>query len=67
MQLTNAGTARCANVLAAALAETGEFEEAIRLAKGALGLCQSPQRSDLADKIQARLQGYEKRQPYRLP
>ncbi len=56
-----------ADVLAAALAETGDFEGAIRLAKEAIGSCQSPQMSDLAEKIRARLQGYEKRQPYRLP
>jgi tetratricopeptide (TPR) repeat protein len=53
------------DVLAAAYAEVGQFDQAIELARRAHQLLSSAQRTKLAGQIQARLKYYEARQPYR--
>lgn len=53
------------DVLAAAYAETGQFNRAIKTARQALQLTKTANRSDLANQIQSRLQIYESKQPYR--
>ena len=51
--------------LAAALAETGQFEEAAATARRALALAQSQQQQQLADAVQDRIRLYEAGEPFR--
>ncbi len=53
------------DVLAAAYAETGQFERAAETARRARELATSEGRGDLADRIRSRLALYEAGQPYR--
>ena len=53
-------------LLAAALAESGEFEQAIDHARLALQSAQRDKNSTLAKQIQQHLRRYEQRQPLRL-
>jgi tetratricopeptide (TPR) repeat protein len=55
----------CLDVLAAAYASAGRFEDAARRARDALALAQTASRTVMADKIQQRLHCYENRTPYR--
>jgi Flp pilus assembly protein TadD len=53
------------DALAAAYAETGRFEEAVRTAREALSLATSARQPELAKQIEQRLNGYERHQPFR--
>jgi len=53
------------DTLAAAYAEQGRFEEAVSTAQNALSLAASANLSDLLPQIRARLELYQKQQPYR--
>lgn len=56
-----------ADLLAAALAELGDFETATQKAEQALALARSQGRRELVHQISKRLEGYRKRRPYRQP
>ena len=53
------------NLMAAALAETGEFERAIEVARQAMRQARDAGRMDIAKEIQLHLEGYYKKQPAR--
>lgn len=55
------------DVLAAALAESGQFEEAERIAKRAVEIATSGKHLDLAKEIESRRSLYARQQPYRQP
>ncbi len=54
------------DVLAAAYAEAGRFEEAVKIAEKAVEISSSQGKSELCDQIQDRLKLYSEKQPYRL-
>jgi Flp pilus assembly protein TadD len=62
-ELTNWKDARCVDTLAAAQAECGRFDEAVKWQKQALDLAPESQKLD----FQTRLELYEHGKPYRLP
>lgn len=53
------------DILAAAYAETGNFEKSIQLAKEAYQLAISKKNLDFAQRIQSHLKSYQARKPYR--
>lgn len=55
------------DVLAAALAETGQYEKAVEHAARAATLADNASRDDLARRIRARLEVYRSGRPYRQP
>jgi tetratricopeptide (TPR) repeat protein len=55
------------DTLAAAYAEAGKFDDAVRTAGRARELAQQAGRNDLAERISQRLNLYERGQPYREP
>jgi len=55
------------DVLAAALAETGQYEKAMEYAGRAAELADNTSRDDLARHVRARLEGYRSGHPYRQP
>ncbi len=64
-QLTDHQEAAYLDTLAAALAEAGKFEEAVKTAKSAIAVAESRGDFDMAAEITKRLVQYEKSQPYR--
>ena len=66
-KLTGARQPSALDTLAAALAAAGEFSEAVRVAEKALQLARTQKQTQLADKIESRLQLYRHSQPYREP
>jgi len=65
--LMQGGDPQFLGTLAAALAGSGQFEEAIRTAQEALKLAQQQGRTDLVERNQRYLELYRARQPLRLP
>ncbi len=59
--------AQALDTLAAAYAESGRFEEAVRTATRASQQARAAAQTGLAGEIEARLHLYEKRQPYHAP
>ena len=59
-------TPEALDALAAALAETGQFEEAARTAREAAALARAEGNSELAAGLEQRQRLYEARQPYRM-
>lgn len=59
--------AEAADALAAALAEVGNFQQAVNVAQQAVNLATQQQKSQLASEIAARLQLYQRGQKYRIP
>lgn len=57
--------ASASDVFAAALAETGDFEAAVQIARQGLQLARASKQTQIAQQIQQRLVLYEKRRPYR--
>ncbi|MEZ6121516.1 MAG: hypothetical protein R3C28_33845 [Pirellulaceae bacterium] len=53
------------DTLAAALAEVGQFDQAVRVAAKAIELADSAHMTELADKLRLRQQQYSAGQPYR--
>jgi len=66
VELTERQHAASLDTLAAALAESGRFDEAVEVAREALGLLQDSA-SDSAVEIRRRLKFYESGKPYRQP
>ena len=64
-EVTGRNQAEALDVLGAACAEAGRFEEAIRAGQNALELAQDAKPPDLAQKIQERLRLYQDHRPYR--
>jgi tetratricopeptide (TPR) repeat protein len=64
-QASDGGEPRYLDTLAAALAEAGNFKEAITTARRAVEAAEQNQKKDLADAIRKRLIPYEHRKPYR--
>jgi tetratricopeptide (TPR) repeat protein/mono/diheme cytochrome c family protein len=64
-RLTNRNDAAVLDVLAAAYASAGRFDEAVATARAALALL--PSQSERAPSIRHRLDLYTKRRPYQLP
>jgi tetratricopeptide (TPR) repeat protein len=56
---------RSLDVLAAAFAEAGRFEEAVPTARKALAFARARGQTDLVGAIEQRLRGYENKQPFR--
>src|SRR5262249_3036113 len=52
------------DALAAAYAQNGQFDQAVKTAKRALTLCDGSQPADLAPAIRDRIRLYEKNQPF---
>jgi len=65
VQLTSQPSIGALNALAAALAETGQFERAIAAARQALEKAQSAGQAALIQQLQARLELYERGEPCR--
>ncbi|MHC4967156.1 MAG: tetratricopeptide repeat protein [Planctomycetota bacterium] len=63
--LTGRGDAGTLDALAAALAEAGRFDDATSTAQEALELAETAGNSGLAEEIRARLELYERQEPYR--
>jgi len=59
------GDAGALNVLAAALAETGAFDDAARTAERAAALARAAGQAAFADEIDSHLRGYRTREPFR--
>ena len=55
------------DTLAAAYAETGQFDQAIKTAQRALKLARDAEKKELAKDIQSRLQSYRSKRPWREP
>jgi arylsulfatase A-like enzyme/Flp pilus assembly protein TadD len=66
-QLTDGREPSVLATLAAAYAESGDFAQAVDLARKALQLAGDAHQTDLAGLIQAQLDGYLKNQPFRDP
>jgi tetratricopeptide (TPR) repeat protein len=66
LQLLGERDARCLDVLAAALAEAGNFDQAGRVAQEAVQLAAIRGDNDLAATIRTRLKLYLEKKPYRL-
>lgn len=66
-ELTSRKEPKPLDMLAAAYAEAGRFEDATATAQEALKLAEARGETDLAAAIGSRLQSYAQRQPYRLP
>ncbi len=64
---TGGETPTVLDTYAAALAEAGQFDQAVRVARQAIDLAGSAGQTDLAKRVTARLRGYEQRQPFREP
>ena len=64
-EITNYKMPEALDVLAAAFAETGQFDRAIELVRQAHKLASKSNRLELARKIQSRLSIYELKQPFR--
>jgi len=64
---TGATHAVSLDVLAAAYAEVGRFEDAARTATRARGVAMATRQAGLAKEISSRLEGYRAGRPYRLP
>jgi tetratricopeptide (TPR) repeat protein len=62
---TNGGNAGVLDTLAAAYAELGRFDEAVAAAGRALALAREDQAGELVEKIQTRLERYERGQAFR--
>ena len=58
-------TVSCLDTLAAALAENGDFESAIKAARRAMELARTSNRPQIAIQIGTRLEFYQQQQPYR--
>jgi tetratricopeptide (TPR) repeat protein len=65
--LTRTNNAGALDTLAAALAEAGRFPQALDAARTAVRLARASGPAQLAEEIEARRQGYERRQPFREP
>ena len=65
VQLSGGNDPKALDVLAAALAESNRFSDAIEQAKRALSLASHAQDKQLADAVAARIALYQKRVPYR--
>lgn len=65
-ELSGGRSARVLDSLAAAQAETGQFDKAVSNARGALELAKSLGNRELEAEIAARLKLYESRRPYRI-
>jgi len=66
-QLTGHQDPRALDVLAAAHAAMGRFEQAVHMAEKALSLAQQAEADALSNQIRDRLQLYRQNKPYRLP
>ena len=66
-RLTERKTAIHLDALAAALAETGRFDEAIKTLERAIELARSNSRRDVIPAMRSRLADYHAGRPYRLP
>jgi len=66
-QLTQDREPSVLSTLAAAYAESGDFPRAVETARKAVQLARDAHQTDLADLIQAQLDGYLKNQPFRDP
>ena len=67
VQLTGHRDAVAVDILAASLAEAGNFEEAVKAGSEARELAISAGQSQLAGEIGRRVNGYQQRIPYHLP
>jgi tetratricopeptide (TPR) repeat protein len=65
-ELTNRKEPKPLDTLAAAYAEAGRFDEAVRTAKEALTLATAQNSTTLAAEIEAQLKSYQQGKPYRL-
>ncbi len=66
-RLTERKTAVLLDALAAALAETGRFDDAIKTLERAIELARSSNRLDVLSAMRSRLADYHARRPYRMP
>ncbi len=65
--LTGDRDARCLDILAAAYAETGQFDQAVKAADKAIGLARRAGATPFAKRVEARRQTYQAKRPHRLP
>lgn len=66
LRASGSRSAEAMEVLAAAYAEVGRFEDAVRTAERAASLARSSGRKDLARSIEAQLRNYKARRPFRM-
>jgi tetratricopeptide (TPR) repeat protein len=66
-QLTSGNNAVVRGTLAAALAETGQFNEAAQLAQAAIALAERAGQAELARRLRAQMSLYQSGQPYHRP
>ena len=67
VELTEGHDPYCLHTLAVALAETGDFDKAITVARNAAVLARQGGQQELIDQLNASLRGYQQKQPFRDP
>ena len=67
VELTGGRDPYCLHTLAVALAENGDFDKAITVARNAAALARQGGQQELVDQLSASLRGYQQQRPFRDP